>query len=65
MDFESALLEHLPREEVDALLASLGQDSVHSFLLDVDKCSEESLLALYPHLERHPFLEHVFYYDKK
>ena len=65
MDFESALLEHLPREEVDALLASLGQDSVHSFILDVDKCSEESLLALYPHLERHPFLEHVFYYDKK
>lgn len=66
MDFKEHLLAHFPEKEVDDLLLALEkEESVHALLLNPEKMEENTLLSLYPHLRKHPFIPHAFLYDKK
>lgn len=64
MEFKEHLYQHFPREYVDELLQSLEKESVHAALLNPKKMSDETFLSLFPHVKKHPFIPHAFYYDK-
>lgn len=64
MDFKEHLYQHYPHDLVDKLLLSLEKESVHAALLNPQKMSDETFLSLFPHVKKHPFIPHAFYYDK-
>lgn len=64
MDFKENLYQHYPHDIVDELLLSLEKESVHAALLNPKKMSDETFLSLFPHVKKHPFIPHAFYYDK-
>lgn len=64
MDFKEHLYQHYPHDLVDELLLSLEKESVHAALLNPKKMSDETFLSLFPHVKKHPFIPHAFYYDK-
>lgn len=64
MDFKEHLYQHYPHDIVDELLLSLEKESVHATLLNPKKMSDETFLSLFPHVKKHPFIPHAFYYDK-
>ncbi len=64
MDFKEHLYQHYPHDLVDKLLLSLEKESVHAALLNPQKMSDETFLSLFPHIKKHPFIPHAFYYDK-
>ena len=64
MDFKEHLYQHYPHDIVDKLLLSLEKESVHAALLNPKKMSDETFLSLFPHVKKHPFIPHAFYYDK-
>ena len=64
MDFKEHLYQHYPHDLVDELLLSLEKESVHAALLNPQKMSDETFLSLFPHIKKHPFIPHAFYYDK-
>lgn len=64
MDFKEHLYQHYPHDLVDELLLSLENESVHAALLNPKKMSDETFLSLFPHVKKHPFIPHAFYYDK-
>lgn len=64
MDFKEHLYQHYPHDIVDELLLSLEKESVHAALLNPKKMSDETFLSLFPHVKKHPFIPHAFYYDK-
>lgn len=64
MDFKEHLYQHYPHDLVDELLLSLEKESVHAALLNPKKMSDETFLSLFPHIKKHPFIPHAFYYDK-
>lgn len=64
MDFKEHLYQHYPHIIVDELLLSLEKESVHAALLNPKKMSDETFLSLFPHVKKHPFIPHAFYYDK-
>ena len=47
------------------MLNAANQEQTHSLLLNTAKISDEDFVSLFPSLERHPFLEHVYYYKKE
>ena len=64
-EFIDNLSKYLPQEEIDLLIKSLEKESKHGLLLNTDKMDENTLLSLFPHIEKHPFLPNGFIYDKK
>ena len=64
MDFKEHLYQHYPHIIVYELLLSLEKESVHAALLNPKKMSDETFLSLFPHVKKHPFIPHAFYYDK-
>ena len=64
MDFKEHLKKYLNEEEITKLVDSLGEEDKHALLLNTDKLSEEKLLEIYPHLQRHPIVKNGFLYDK-
>ena len=64
MDFASHLKSYLNEEEIEKLLSSLHGQSKHALLFNEEKISEETLLSIYPHLEKHPIVKNGFLYDK-
>ena len=65
MDFKTHLGKYLTNQEIDKLLDSLNETDKHALILNTEKLSEEKLLEIYPHLERHPVVKNGFLYDKK
>lgn len=64
MEFIEHLLKHYPLDIVNKLSESLHESDTHALLLNHHKMEDETLLSLFPHLEKHPFIEHAYYYDK-
>ena len=64
MDFKEHLKKYLTNNQIEKLLDSLNGSDKHALLLNTDKLSEEKLLQIYPHLEKHPIVKNGFLYDK-
>ncbi len=57
-------LTHLPALLLSELEEAQNKEPIHALLLDVSKISDEDFKSQYPLLKEHPFLPHVYYYDK-
>ena len=65
MDFRTNLIEHLPENEVDGLINAIENGKVtHALILNDKKMSDEEFVSRFPHVRKHKFLEHAYYYDK-
>ena len=54
MDFLTHLKTYLSDQQIQELAASLEQPSRHALLLNEEKMSQETLLSIYPNLQKHP-----------
>ena len=65
MTLEESLLEYLPKEETEFLIASIEKGSVtHALILNTKKMSDEEFLSRFPNVRQHPFVKHAYLYDK-
>ena len=65
MDFRTNLIEHLPENEVDGLINAIENGKVtHALILNDKKMSDEEFVSRFPHVRKHKFVEHAYYYDK-
>ena len=64
MDFFNSLKTFLTDKEIEALSNSLKEESKHALLLNKEKMNEETLLSLFPHLEKHPIVKNAYLYNK-
>ncbi len=64
MDFKTHLLHYFPSDIVKELIDSLDKEDFHSVLLNPKKMNEELLFSLFGHLNKHPFVDGAYYYDK-
>ena len=64
MDFVNHLQKYLNDEEIEKLINSLKGEDKHALLLNADKLSEDKLLEIYPHLEKHSIVKNGYLYDK-
>ena len=64
MDFKTHLLNYYENDIVEELLASLDKEDFHAVLLNPSKMNEELLFSLFGNLEKHPFVNNAYYYDK-
>ena len=64
MDFLTHLKTYLSDQQIQDLAVSLEQPSKHALLLNEEKMSQETLLSIYPNLQRHPIIHNAFIYDK-
>ena len=65
MDFRTNLIEHLPENEVDGLINAIENGKVtHALILNDKKMSDEEFASRFPHVRKHKFVEHAYYYDK-
>ena len=64
MDFREHLKRYLSDDEISKLMDSLNALDKHALLLNAEKLSEEKLLKIYPHLEKHPIVKNAFLYNK-
>ena len=66
MDFRTNLIEHLPENEVDGLINAIENGKVtHVLILNDKKMSDEEFVSRFPHVRKHRFVEHAYYYDKE
>lgn len=66
MDFRTNLIEHLPENEVDGLINAIENGKVtHALILNDKKMSDEEFVSRFPHVRKHKFVEHAYYYDKE
>ena len=65
MNFEENLSQYLDSEFINDLLLAQAKERTNSLILNTQKMSKEKFKELYPNIKEHPFLENVFYYDKK
>ena len=64
MDFYSTLT-HIDPSEVEAIEAEQNGESVHALVLNTSKMSDERFLSRFNKVEKHPFIPHVYYYQKE
>ena len=64
MNFIEHLKKYLNDEEIEKLMSSLEGEDKHALLLNTDKLSEEKLLQIYPHIQKHPIVKNGYLYDK-
>lgn len=64
MDFYNHLKNSLPIEEANKLIESLDKEPTHAVLLNINKISDEEFLSEFPHVSKHPYVEHAYLYDK-
>lgn len=65
MDFRTNLIEHLPENEVDGLINAIENGkATHALILNDKKMSDEEFVSRFPHVRKHKFVEHAYYYDK-
>ena len=66
MDFRTNLIEHLPENEVDGLINAIENGMVtHALILNDKKMSDEEFVSRFPHVRKHKFVKHAYYYDKE
>ncbi len=64
MNFEEHLKTYLDKNTINKLIDSLDLERTNSLVLNTNKISKEEFLKEYPLVEKHPFLDNVFYYNK-
>lgn len=65
MTFNENLLSFLDKDEIEAFNKALEKEDKHALILNLEKMDDEELLLLYPNLEKHPYIEHAYLFDKK
>ena len=65
MEFKEHLKSYLSNEEIDNLMDSLNDESLHAVLLNPKKMSDEEFLKLYPNVKKHPLVPHAYIYIKE
>ena len=65
MEFSEHLKSYLSNEEIDKLMDSLKEQSLHAVLLNSKKMSDEEFLKLYPEVTKHPIVAHAYIYKKE
>ena len=65
MEFSEHLKSYLSNEEIDKLMDSLKEQSLHAVLLNPKKMSDEEFLKLYPEVTKHPIVAHAYIYKKE
>ena len=64
MDFLEHLKNSLPEEDAIKLYESLDLEDEHAVLLNTNKISDEEFLKEFPHVKKHPYVNHAYIYDK-
>lgn len=64
MNFEEHLKKYLDKNTIDLLLNSLDKERTNSLILNKYKINYDDFIHAFPLIEKHPFLNNVFYYDK-
>ena len=64
MDFKEHLLKYLTSKEADELISSFSEKEHKGLILNPSKMSDETFISLFPHVKKHPFVEHAYLYDK-
>lgn len=64
MNFKDHLKKYLNQEEIDNLIASFDQKDEHALLLNTKKMSEETFKKYFPNIQKHPFVDNGYFYDK-
>ena len=64
MNFAEHLKRYLSEEEINQLMTSLNDRSLHGVLLNPSKMSDEEFLSLYPEVKKHPLVPHAYIYLK-
>ena len=65
MEFIEHLKSYLSNEEIDKLMNSLNDESLHAVLLNPKKMSDERFLELFPDVIKHPIVAHAYIYKKE
>ena len=65
MEFVEHLKSYLSNEEIDKLMDSLKDESLHAVLLNPKKMSDEEFLSLFPDVIKHPIVAHAYIYKKE
>ncbi len=65
MEFVEHLKSYLSNEEIDKLMDSLKDESLHAVLLNPKKMSDEEFLKLFPDVIKHPIVAHAYIYKKE
>lgn len=64
MEFLEHLKNSLPEDEANKLFEALDKEDEHAVLLNISKISDEEFLKEFPHVKKHPCVEHAYIYDK-
>ena len=59
MDFLEHLKNSLPEEDAIKLYESLDLEDEHAVLLNTNKISDEEFLKEFPHVKKHPYVNHA------
>ena len=65
MNFKEHLKTYLDEKTINLLIDSLDLERTNSLVLNTKKISKTEFVTQFPNIETHPFLDNVFYYDKK
>ncbi len=65
MEFIEHLKSYLSSDEIDKLMDSLKNESLHAVLLNPKKMSDEQFLKLFPDVIKHPIVTHAYIYKKE
>lgn len=64
MTFIENLEAILSKEEIEAFLSSLKEESKHALLLNTLKMDDTTFVKLFPNVKPHPIVPHAYLYDK-
>jgi len=64
MDFKKHLEKYLDANQINDLVASFALKEQKGIFLNTKKMSNETFLSLFPNVQKHPFVENAYLYDK-
>ncbi|MDY6276758.1 MAG: methyltransferase domain-containing protein [Bacilli bacterium] len=64
MDFAKHLEKYLSKQEIDSLISSFDEKEHKGVYVNTRKISDERFVNLFPHVKKHPFVEHAYLYNQ-
>ena len=64
MDFAKHLEKYLTKSEIQDLVSSFDEKEHKGVYLNIKKISDEKFVELFPHVKKHPFVNHAYLYDQ-
>lgn len=64
MDFRNHLSSYLTKSDIEQLCQSFERPEQKGLILNPNKMSDEQFISLFPHVKRHPLVEHAYLYDQ-